>query len=42
MKDNYKFKVQVYSNLQSTLSQSQNLAITMTDLQWLSFKEILL
>ena len=30
------------SYLQSTLSQSQNQAIIMTDLQWLSFKEILL
>jgi len=32
----------MYSYLKSTLSQSQNPAITMTDLQWLSSKGILL
>jgi len=42
LQERYLQKCKSTSYLQNTLSQSQNPAITMTDLQWLSFKEILL
>jgi len=42
LQERYLQKCKSTSYLQNTLSQSQNPAITMTDLQWLSSKEILL